>query len=67
MTSNMESRLETKMFSECAVAESPSPTGPRVYDINDQVKVVSKWWKELQQGDLEEQKLKGSTNVMERP
>ena len=26
----------------------------KVYDINDQVKVVAKWWKELQLDDLQD-------------
>lgn len=39
----------------------------KVYDINDQVKVVAKWWKELQMVDLEDQKAADNTNCMERP
>lgn len=59
-------RLNTKAFSEDKQPEAKH-AGPRVYDINDQVKVVTKWWKEIQKSDLEEQKLKGNHNGMERP
>lgn len=31
----------------------------KVHDINDQVQVVQKWWSQMQQEDLEEQREKG--------
>jgi hypothetical protein len=46
--------------------EAPK-AGPRVYDINDQVKVVAKWWRELQQTDVDRQKKQGNMNAMRRP
>ena len=45
MDSAME-KLDTKMLSEDKQPQLKN-AGPRVYDINDQVKVVTKWWKEI--------------------